>query len=81
MAAPAANATGPSDQDLRLLTFPGFSSAAPGWALDGEAILFSSDRDAVNGTNWEVYIMNADGSNVIRLTTDDKLDRFADWTP
>lgn len=81
MAAPSTVVTQPIDQDVRLLTFPGFSSAAPAWALAGEAILFSSDRDAVNGVNWEVYSMNADGSNVIRLTNSDKLDRFADWTP
>ena len=46
----------------------------PRWTADGTRIIFVSNRDA-GGKNEEgggndVYIMNADGSNVRRITTD-----------
>lgn len=37
----------------------------PTWSPDGERIVFSSMR---NGSNYDLYTMNADGSNVLRLT-------------
>jgi len=36
----------------------------PAWSPDGQRIAFSSDR----GKNFEIYLMNADGSNQQRLT-------------
>ena len=36
----------------------------PAWSPDGSKIAFSSDRDG----NDEIYLMNADGSDVVRLT-------------
>ena len=44
-------------------------------ALTGDKIAFSSNRDG----NYEVYIMDADGSNQQRLT-DDK-NKADDWFP
>src|SRR4051812_48339466 len=46
---------------------PHFSSdSEPAWSPDGSRIAFSSTRDGLPGT--ELYVMNADGSNPIRLT-------------
>ena len=40
-------------------------------------IVFASDRDG----NEEIYVMNADGSQVTRLTDDPAQDQFPAWTP
>ncbi|MCS6887961.1 MAG: hypothetical protein NZQ09_07090 [Chloroflexus sp.] len=44
---------------------------------DGKLIAFSSDRDG----NWEIYVMNADGSNVRRLTNHAATDDSPTWSP
>ncbi len=42
----------------------------PRWSPDGERIVFSSNRDGdpKNENSGEIYVMNADGSDVRRLT-------------
>ena len=40
----------------------------PAWAPDGR-IAFASDRNAASAGNMDVYVVNADGSNPVRLTT------------
>ena len=39
----------------------------PAWSPRADRIAFSSNRDARDG-NHDLYVMNADGSNVRRLT-------------
>jgi Tol biopolymer transport system component len=36
----------------------------PRWSHDGKKIAFTSDRDG----DPEIYVMNADGSNIVQLT-------------
>lgn len=43
------------------------------WSPDGKQIVFSSNRDG----NYEIYIMNADGANVRRLTENSAADDYA----
>jgi Tol biopolymer transport system component len=43
--------------------------SAPAWSPDGTLIAFHSDRDG----NFEIYVMNADGTNQRRLTHDPPL--------
>ena len=43
-------------------------NGSPGWSPDGKKITFASDRRNHQG-RMEVHVMNADGSNVRRLTT------------
>ena len=40
-------------------------------------IAFSSDRDG----NFEIYVMDADGKNQRRLTTNRRDDRYPSWSP
>ncbi len=40
-------------------------------------LAFASKRDG----NWEIYVMNADGSDQHRLTNNPGADRFPDWSP
>jgi len=47
------------------------------WSPDDRRIAFASDRDG----NSEIYVMNADGSNAVRLTYNDATDRYPGWSP
>jgi TolB protein len=49
----------------------------PAFSPDGNQILFVSNRD----NNEEVYVMNADGTNIHNLTNHPAQDRQASWSP
>ena len=49
----------------------------PSWSPDGNKIAFCSDRDG----NYEIYTMNADGTNIVRLTFDSASDTDTWWSP
>jgi TolB protein len=49
------------------------------WSPDGRQIAFVSDQDIPGRPN--IYVMNADGSNVRRLTTSLKQDTHPSWSP
>ena len=50
---------------------------SPDWSLDGKRIAFASQRDG----NYEIYVMNADGSDQRRLTRDPADDYHPVWSP
>lgn len=50
------------------LTDDDVADSAPTWFPDGRRIAFESERD---GPDREIYVMNADGANVVRLTDND----------
>jgi TolB protein len=50
------------------LTDPGSFTGDAGWSPDGRKIAFDSDRANLQG-RFEIHVMDADGSNVRRLTT------------
>jgi len=54
-----------------------FAVQHPAWSPDGSKIAFDAWRD----NNWDIYVMNADGSNVTRLTAEPAVDVSADWSP
>lgn len=50
----------------------------PVWSPDGQKIAFGSNRDE----NWNIYVVNADGSSPeARLTNDPQDDYFGSWSP
>jgi len=49
----------------------------PVFSPDGTKIAFSSLRDG----NWEIYVMNADGSNPVNLTNNSAEDDWPTWSP
>lgn len=56
----------------------------PAWSPDGTKIAFYSNRDAQDPAQWvehDIYVMNADGSNVVRLTDHPSADRVPVWSP
>ena len=53
------------------------SKRNPSWSPDGSQIAFDSDRDG----NWEIYVMDADGSNPTNLTNNAADDQRPAWSP
>jgi hypothetical protein len=49
----------------------------PAWSPDGALIAFASNRDG----DFEIYVMNADGSGVTQLTDDPEWDYHPSWSP
>ena len=68
-----------ADGSVTRLTNNHFFDGFPTFSPDGQKIVFASDRDG----NREIYVMNADGSGVQRLTTTDPTadDRYPSWSP
>ena len=61
----------------RLSWWEDASDLSPTWSPDGTRLAFASKRDG----NWEIYAMDRDGSNLIRLTTDPADDTNPAWSP
>lgn len=67
---------------LRRLTYGRQQSGSPDWSPDGRQIAFESNRDG----HWRIYVMDGNGSNVRRLTTDQRFpsstgEAGAVWAP
>jgi Tol biopolymer transport system component len=65
------------------LTTTAAANLKPTWSADGSKIVFTSTRNAADpsargvGASWEIYIMNADGSNQTRITNNN----LGEWDP
>ena len=49
----------------------------PHWSPEGQRIAFASIREG----NWDIYVVNADGSGERRLTTDSADYESPQWSP
>ena len=65
--------------ETQLTDHPGWDDAAV-WSPDGKQIAFVSDRDAP-GTEIDIYVMDADGSNVSRIVQQEGFEWALDWQP
>ena len=77
----AMNADG---SELTRLTNHDVHDSQPVWSPDGRRIAFIADRDTdplYVPENKELYVMNADGTDVTRLTNHDADDRGHSWSP
>jgi Tol biopolymer transport system component len=63
---PVALIAGSSDENL-----------LPKWSPDGSRLAFVSNRDG----NYEIYVMNADGSNQTNISNNTASDHFPYWQP
>jgi len=65
--------------DFRQMTTTGgdLVSESPYWSPDGSRIVFQSNRTG----NFQIYVMNADGSNTVRLTNHHGNDYYPSWGP
>lgn len=68
-----------SSREQTRLTHLSSNEVFPVWSPGGNRIAFVSDRDG----NWEIYVMNTDGSNQIRLTDNEAMDGLhgLTWSP
>jgi len=68
----------PDGSDVQRLTWwEDASDLSPTWSPDGTRLAFASKRDG----NWEIYTMDRDGSNLVRLTDDPADDTNPAWSP
>ena len=74
--------------DKRRLTFSGgdfIIAVEPAWSPDGQRIALTGTRRdcarSTQGCGWEIFTMNADGTDVQRVTNDRARDADPDWQP
>ena len=71
----------------RLLVKNGATNWAPSWHPDGKRIVFSSNKDDWRedikqfGHNFELYIVNLDGTGLERITNNRSFDSFPMFSP
>jgi WD40 repeat protein len=51
----------------------------PSWSPDGTMILFGSDRDRIQELDFNLYVMDADGWNIRKLTSMPSRERHPHW--
>jgi Tol biopolymer transport system component len=54
------------------------AASMPAWSPDGTKIVFEG---SASGGPSDIYVMNADGSNIRQLTTDPAFDQYPQWSP
>jgi Tol biopolymer transport system component/DNA-binding winged helix-turn-helix (wHTH) protein len=59
---------------------PWHDSSEPAWSPDGKHIAFRKVIDDL-GANMKIFVMNADGSHVVRVTHNPAIDRNPAWSP
>jgi TolB protein len=66
----------------RRLIKPGVYVEYPAWSPDGRRIAFMSPGvSTTSGSDYDIFVMNADGTHVRRLTTSSGEDGWPAWSP
>lgn len=63
---------------VKLTDSPKYDDRDVSWSPDGARITFSSRRQVID---TQIYMMNADGSQLSKLTTGDSSSYFPSWSP
>jgi len=63
---------------VQQLTFDNVNTHDPDWSPDSKRIVYASNKDG----DWEIYVMNANGSNKTQLTSNVGIeDNYPAWSP
>jgi Tol biopolymer transport system component len=74
------NPDGSGEQDIT--PDPSSADSTPAWSPDGAQIAFVTNRHGTDASpNYEVYVMDDDGTDQTRLTDDPAFDGEPDWSP
>ncbi len=65
-------------EEITRLTDGNWQDASPTFTPDGQHIYFTSTRDSIF---FEIYRMNADGSDVVRITTNSNFEQLGEVSP
>lgn len=63
------------DKNAKRITSHAAEDVHPAWSPDGTKIAFASERDG----NRQIYSMNADGTDLVRLMTNRAYDDYPSW--
>ena len=65
----------------RLTNSPTRKDLFPAWSPDGTKIAFASADFGAAFTNWEIFVINVDGSNLRQMTFHPAADQHPRWRP
>jgi TolB protein len=66
---------------FRLPTRPDAYNYDPAFSPDGRTVAFSSTRERGEGEDWDIFLVDRNGRNLVQLTEGRGNDRFPDWRP
>jgi TolB protein len=69
-----------SEAASQLTDFRGLATS-PQWSPDGDYIVFEGRSIIGNGDDWDLFVMNSDGTDVRQITNFDSHETFPDWRP
>jgi len=67
--------------NARAITHHGAASFAPFWHPDGKRILFASNLDDPKGRDFDIFMINDDGSGLEKVVADSTFDGFPVFSP
>jgi Tol biopolymer transport system component len=72
--------------NVRRLTDDGADEGSPRWSPDGDSIAYAkkdyfSAQGLIENPAWDIYVMNADGTDQMQLTNDPSSELEPSWSP
>jgi Tol biopolymer transport system component len=64
-----------------LLIRPDAYNYDPAFSPDGRRIAFASTNERGGGEQWDIFVVDRNGRNLVRLTDERGNERFPDWRP